>query len=90
MHEAACISSRAGQLTKGEQQRLVEDEQWQRSRFGELETFIFDFLCGGKWVAFRSPANNISLSVCRAKKRQMYAKHSGRGIISIPMQVKRK
>lgn len=27
--------------------RLSEDRQWQSSRFGALEDFIFDFLVGG-------------------------------------------
>ncbi len=38
----------AGQLSGSEAQRLAEDPQWQSSRFGELEDFIFDFLVGGR------------------------------------------
>lgn len=38
----------AGQLTSTEARRLADDGQWQSSRFGQLESFIFDFLCGGR------------------------------------------
>ena len=38
----------AGQLSSEELDRLGVDDRWRGSRFGALEEFVFDFLCGGR------------------------------------------
>ena len=43
----ASSSGRGGTLGPEELARLAADARWQRSRFEDLERFIFDFLVGG-------------------------------------------